>query len=182
MDLYVRRRELLKMGDGVDWKAMFMGLVDGTLTGDVAIPDGVTTVFSYRFYNARITSVTLPPSCTIIKVSGFGNATLLERISLPDTFTRVEQNALSNCWALQNITFPAALSNIGARVLQGCTSLQWVKMLPVTPPTWSTLFFGDTTLTFPIYVPDESLEAYKTAIGWSTYADRYKPLSEFVES
>lgn len=166
----------------MDWKAMFMGLVDGSLTGDVVIPEGVTMVYYYRFYNTQIRSVTLPQSCTAIKVSGFAGAVRLESISLPDTFTRVEQNAFSNCFALQNIIFPARLSSIGARVLQGCTSLQWVKMLPVTPPTWGALFFGDTTLTFPIYVPDESLEAYKTATGWSTYAERYKPLSEFVES
>ena len=32
-----------------------------------------------------------------------------------------------------------------------------------------------------IYVPDESLEAYKTATNWSYYADIIKPLSEYTE-
>ena len=32
-----------------------------------------------------------------------------------------------------------------------------------------------------IYVPDESLEAYKTATNWSYYADILKPLSEYTE-
>lgn len=32
-----------------------------------------------------------------------------------------------------------------------------------------------------IYVPDESVEAYKTATNWSDYADKIKPLSEYVE-
>lgn len=32
-----------------------------------------------------------------------------------------------------------------------------------------------------IYVPDILLEQYKTATNWSTFADRFKPLSEYVE-
>lgn len=32
-----------------------------------------------------------------------------------------------------------------------------------------------------IYVPDDSVEAYKQASGWSEYADIIYPLSEYVE-
>ena len=32
-----------------------------------------------------------------------------------------------------------------------------------------------------IYVPDESVETYKAAANWSTYANQIKPLSEYVE-
>ena len=32
-----------------------------------------------------------------------------------------------------------------------------------------------------IYVPNESVDTYKTATNWSTYADIIKPLSEYVE-
>lgn len=32
-----------------------------------------------------------------------------------------------------------------------------------------------------IYVPDESVDAYKSADGWSNYANIIKPLSEYVE-
>jgi hypothetical protein len=34
---------------------------------------------------------------------------------------------------------------------------------------------------YTIYVPDESVEAYKSATNWSNHADRIKPLSEYVE-
>jgi hypothetical protein len=32
-----------------------------------------------------------------------------------------------------------------------------------------------------IYVPDSSVDAYKAAENWSTYASRIYPLSEYVE-
>lgn len=32
----------------------------------------------------------------------------------------------------------------------------------------------------PIYVPDESVDAYMTATNWSELADRIKPMSEFL--
>lgn len=54
-----------------------------------------------------------------------------------------------------------------------------------TPPTLGGKIFGSTVVNAAIegiYVPDTSVEAYKTATNWSTYADRIKPLSEYVES
>lgn len=46
-----------------------------------------------------------------------------------------------------------------------------VIMKPTTPPV---IFSGtfNKNYTYPIYVPSESVEAYKAASGWSTYADR----------
>jgi hypothetical protein len=41
--------------------------------------------------------------------------------------------------------------------------------------------FAGTKSTLTIYVPDESVEAYKGATNWSAYADQIKPISEYVE-
>ena len=56
-----------------------------------------------------------------------------------------------------------------------------VTCLSEIPPTLSTYAFynsGITVTTGAIYVPYSSLTAYKTAIGWSTYADRIFAIPE----
>ena len=61
--------------------------VDGKeLAGDVVIPDGVTTIPSYAFYNCSgITSITIPSSVTEIRGSAFSGCTSLTSITYDGT-------------------------------------------------------------------------------------------------
>jgi hypothetical protein len=45
-----------------------------------------------------------------------------------------------------------------------------------TPPTLEDAFAFENTDNCPIYVPAESVDTYKAASGWSTYADRIQPI------
>jgi hypothetical protein len=50
------------------------------------------------------------------------------------------------------------------------------------PPIITTYTFDSTQISTEegaIYVPDESVETYKSATNWSIYADQIKPLSEY---
>ena len=60
--------------------------------------------------------------------------------------------------------------------------MQYIKCMPTTPPSIvaaSTNKILDGTNNCPVYVPDASVNAYKTA--WSNVAERIFPLSEFVQ-
>lgn len=48
---------------------------------------------------------------------------------------------------------------------------------PNAAPTYANTVFSNTLLSV-IYVPDTAVDAYKSADGWSDYADLIKPLSE----
>jgi len=45
------------------------------------------------------------------------------------------------------------------------------------PPTLGSSTFDDTN-NCPIYVPSGSVNAYKSASGWSTYADRIQAIQQ----
>ena len=51
-----------------------------------------------------------------------------------------------------------------------------VIMKPTTPPVIFSNTF-DKNYTYPIYVPAESVDAYKAATNWSSLADRIRPIS-----
>ena len=51
--------------------------------------------------------------------------------------------------------------------------------LPTTPPTISGSWFRYNT-GGKVYVPDNSVETYKAASGWSTYASKIYPMSEYT--
>lgn len=77
-----------------------------------------------------------------------------------------------------NITYgevPATVNNLN-RTFLSCDKLQVLVVKPITPPSVSSFLNAD--FKGIMYVPNESVEAYKTASGWSAYANQIKPISE----
>jgi hypothetical protein len=78
------------------------------------------------------------------------------------------------------LRLPATLVDISNYAFQINTNLQTIICEAVNPPTAAAGIFNGSNC--PIYVPDASLEAYKTATNWNAYADRIHPLSEIEGS
>ena len=82
--------------------------------GDLIIPDGVTSISDYAFYNCSdLTNVTIPNSVTNIGSSAFYNCNKLTNIAIPDKVTNIGSNAFYNCSKLENVTIPNSITNIG---------------------------------------------------------------------
>lgn len=80
---------------------------------------------------------------------------------------------------LKSIEIGDKITSISYDSVKNCTILEYIIIRAVTPPS-----IGSTTLSncnnCPIYVPNESVEAYKTASNWSTHADRIRPISQLA--
>lgn len=82
--------------------------------------------------------------------------------------------------AVEEFFIPKTVTSIGRNAFVGLVNLNFIVSYPTTPPTLS----ANAGLNFsncPIYVSDESVVAYREASGWVNYADRIKPLSEYIE-
>ena len=84
--------------------------------------------------------------------------------------------AFYGCTSLTSITIPSGVTSIGNNTFNGCTSLTSITVEATTPPTLGLNVFNNTN-NCPIYVPAESVDAYKTANNWSKYADRIKAIN-----
>lgn len=87
----------------------------------------------------------------------------------------------ANCESLRFVELPETIIECGLACFQKCDSLRVLKLNSVAPPTFGRAFENMNTSNLKIYVPDDSVEAYKVASGWSTYADKIHPMSEYVE-
>lgn len=104
---------------------------------------------------------------------------------LPDTLKDTGISLFYRCTALKECVIPSSIEHIRDWVFYGCTALTSFVSRAATPPTLGSNSFTETPIasgTGYIYVPDASVETYRTASNWSTYASRIKPLSEYVES
>ncbi|MBR5157874.1 MAG: leucine-rich repeat domain-containing protein [Clostridia bacterium] len=85
------------------------------ITEDVVVPNGVTTISAYAFYNCdTITSVTIPKSVTSIDMHAFQNCTGLTSITIPDSVTSIGYCAFGGCTGLTSITIPDSVTTIGS--------------------------------------------------------------------
>ena len=144
----------------------------------VTIPDSVTTIGKYAFSNcSSLTSVTIPDSVTTIGMDAFSGCSSLTSVTIPDSVTTIGDDAFFNCSNLTSVTIPDSVTTIGDDAFGWCKSLTSVYCSATTPPSLGDnafqYYIGGRYLNIScdIYVPTESVEAYKSATNWSEYAD-----------
>ena len=105
----------------------------------------------------------------------FASCQKLESISLANIEV-IGDYVFYNCKNLQYANM-SKVTSIGQWAFVNCLALQYIVIDSITPPTLGNNAFLNTSC--PIYVPDASVDAYKAATNWTTYAGRIKPLSEY---
>ena len=138
----------------------------------VTIPDSVTSIGECAFYDCySLTSVTIPDSVTTIGFCVFSGCSSLTSVTIPDSVTAIGDGAFVYCDSLTSVTIPDSVTSIGVNAFSICSSLTSVYCKPATPPVGNYGMFSDNALGRKIYVPMESVEAYKSASGWKEYAN-----------
>ena len=108
-------------------------------------------------------------------LSGDGEFSHLLGIEIGDAITSIGRYAFPYCTGLTSCTIGSGVTSIGDSAFQICTSLTSITVNATTPPTLGSVAF-DNTNDCPIYVPSASVNTYKTASGWSTYASRIQAI------
>lgn len=142
----------------------------------VLLQEGITSINSKLFMgDSNITSVILPSTMSSTGSEGFRQITNLTYVYIPEGVKVIEWSCFRGCTRLPSITLPSTIITINNYAFAGCSSLASFTVLATTPPRLNTYGLGlppDTT----IYVPYDSVDAYKTA--WSSYADRIQAIQE----
>ena len=129
--------------------------------------DGSTAVYC----RPNATSVTIPDSVTEIGSASFLGCVTLTSVTIPEGVTEIGSQAFSVCTSLTSVTIPASVTSVSYLAFAYCSSLKEVYCKPTTPPAGGDLMFNDNASGRKIYVPTESVDAYKSAESWSYYAD-----------
>lgn len=170
----------------------------GAITKINYIPSGVTSLENaFSGFTSIVNAPEIPNSVTNMKYTFYGCSSL---VNVPNISSGViyMNSAFNRCISLVNVpVMPSSLTSLyytfyGCSSLvnvppipsgvtqmcgafQACSSLKEITFFHTTPPSYE-----DTLRYSPIetiYVPDESVDVYKTASGWSEFADKFKPLS-----
>ena len=149
----------------------------------VITPYFATLVNAGVFQNCySLSNIILSAGIEKIGNSAISNNFSLKDIIFPDGLTTFNNYSMAVARTLRKITVPASVTTLGTQVFYGAVNMLYYKFLSTTPPTMANInVFENINLLCKIYVPDNSVDVYKTAINWDTYADYIYPLSEFEE-
>lgn len=135
------------------------------------IPDGSTQVSERMYrYDYALTSVSIPAGVTSIGPNAFYECTGLRSVTIPLGVTSIAQNAFYGCYGLRAVHIPSSVTSIGASAFANCGGVGVYHIRATTPPTLDSSVFSSIASDCVIYVPAASVNTYKTATNWSTYA------------
>ena len=163
------------------------------------IPSSVTSLYNtFNGCTSLVNAPEIPSGVTNLEGTFQGCSSLVNAPEMPDSVTNVNYT-FNQCTSLVNVpnissgvwymgsTFNGCTSLVTSPVIpssvremryafQYCDSLKEVTLLPTTPPVYYVALLSCPIET--IYVPDEAVDTYKTATGWSQFASKIKPLSK----
>lgn len=160
----------------------------------------VATSYSCFREMPNLVKIDFAPGFKVLEDSSVHHNEQLKEVILPDTVVAINKDALSHCYALEHIDLPPNLEYLGVSAFLFCTSLKeivlpaslkWIGIdafrydealtsitcLAPTPPSGEDGMFHDTA-ECPIYVPAESVDAYRTAPYWSEYEHRIRAIGD----
>lgn len=156
----------------------------------------VTSIAENAFVTSLITSLSMPWTITEIGEGAFKSCSYLEHVTLSPSITEIP-NYCFTVTPLKECVVPEGVTTIGLSAFEGCSSLTSL-ILPstlttvnaccfsvghkscvitcyaTTPPTADPQTFSG--YSGKVAVPAESIDAYKTATGWSTVATQIEAI------
>ncbi len=155
----------------------------------------ITKVGNDAFNRHRITSITFSDTITELGTASFASCEYLPSVSftnnlitiggqafkynfslgtidIPNSVTTIGAQAFFQCTSLTSANIGNGVTFIGGSAFERCSALTSVTINAITPPTLDIADAFDNTNNCPIYVPCQSVDAYKAATNWSYYANR----------
>ena len=170
------------IGIGEESKGFGANIVSNTYSGGrgVIVFDGPVTKIGYTAFGRcnTLQTIVIPDSVTSIGQIAFFSCERLTSITIPKSVKHIDIGVFGKCTSLISITIPFSVRGIKWDAFKDCSQLSEVIVNAVTPPElYPEQYIGiynqfeNNAPGRKIKVPAESLQAYKTATGWSDYAD-----------
>ena len=140
--------------------------LEGKLIENLVIPEGVTTIGNYAFYDYEtLKSITIPDSVATIGKYAFYGCIGLNSISIPNSVTSIGDGAFSSCQGMTSATIGEGVASLGYWVFAYCKNLTSIT-IPNSVTSIGESAFSDCTNLATVTIPNSV-----TSIGESAFSD-----------
>ena len=177
----------LETGDNTEISISARKLNNGKLTWDNITKSGIVDYMGIDINNYKHAKITVydtvteldptqglysPPATFMLLVG-------LTELTLPDTISVIPDSLCWGCLDLTTVKLGSGVTRIDYGAFDQCSELVNFICMAETPPDNTNGGMPTSHSNFDIYVPDNSVDAYKAAQGWSRYAARIYPISNY---
>ena len=137
----------------------------------VEIPSTVDSIGSAFWGCEKINNIVIPNGVVTLGASTFYGCKALTDVKLNEGLKTIGSMTFTSCTALTEIELPTTLTDIAGTAFMSSKNITSVKCKAVVPPTTTTdNAFADFAATATLYVLEESIPAYKAALGWKNFS------------
>ena len=138
----------------------------------IIIPNSVTSIGNYAFFECKyLATIDIPNSVTSIGKGAFAECKNLTSITLPNSITSISDGTFNSCTRLKTIVIPESVTSIGKDVFLFCENIASLTCEACVPPSCDIKSFSDVNKSIAVYVPANSVDAYKNADGWKNFTN-----------
>ena len=151
-----------------------------SLLKNVVSPPTAVGVGGLNVFNnaVSITSARISTGLSAVRSSYFWNCQSLEKVEIPDGVTSLDVSCFSLCTKIKTIRIPSSVTTLGNSTFGNCLSMEEYIFERTAPLSITFSSFTNIPRNTIIYVPDESVDAYKTATNWVALANQIFPISD----
>ena len=152
---------------------------------NIEIPEGITSLEGFA-YCRSLELFTIPKSINTITACLFESCDKLKKVTLHDDITKIDFRSFMGCVSLIDFEIPKGVTEIGNKAFY-LTKLQNLYVYAINPPVLGEEVFITNDDYSPdsnyfnasknrqsdaiLFVPAESIDAYKAADGWKDFKD-----------
>ncbi|MDE6331642.1 MAG: leucine-rich repeat protein [Muribaculaceae bacterium] len=147
--------------------------------GELALPSSLRRIDSEAFQACCFSSVVLPEKLVFLGNNAFADCSRLSgTLNIPEGITFISHCCFSGCTLLSGIVLPESITTIEGGAFMNCYNLTSIVSHNPEPPLLRTdrydssfwfAFEGVPKDNFTVQVPEQSVEAYRSALGWSGF-------------
>ena len=141
----------------------------------ISIPKCITKIGADTFRATYLLSRVVISNgiTTLDSTKAFYTCWRLREAYISTSITSIEDSTFYNCYSLSKLVIPASVTTIATKAFYNCYGIKEYHFKSTTPPTLDNVdAFSNIQSDCIIYVPSASLNDYKTASNWSTYASK----------
>lgn len=151
--------------------------------GGVILSDNLMYIGPCAFENSTMSgNLVIPDNILVVSQNSFAN-TEIESLTIGNNVESIASGAFCSCGKLRTVKVGENIEYIGDEAFAHCKALQLVRCTSTTPPLCGNFVFDGLDFNHIILeVPEESVELYRLADGWSDfkYITAYRELASGI--